>query len=255
MYYKTSGATMTDKQKQFIENNIDLIEQESWEEFFRACPPGTGYFLHESGINFLQDVNYIKEGMFATSDIENLVIPENIDLVFANSFSNCPKLKHIELSVPVKIYDSFKNCPSFDTIVIPDITVWVYSEISPAFRTPINLVSDGNIIYDIEIPQNILRIKNSCFCSCKSIESLTLPSSVQEVGAYSFAGCVNLKNITILNPDIKLRGLCFGSMDENVLIKFSGTKEQWKNACDKDAFYLTYYTVQCTDGKLTKRKR
>ena len=246
---------MTDKQKQFIENNIDLIEQENWEKFFSACPPGTGYFLHKSGINFLHHVNYIKEGMFATSDIEDLVIPENIDLVFANSFSNCPKLKQIELSVPVKIYDSFMNCPSFDSVVIPDITVWIDSEITPAFKVPVNLVCDDQIIKDMEIPQNIPRIKSSCFKYCKSVESLTIPESVQEVGVRSFAGCVNLKNITILNPNIKLNTECFGYLNENVLIKFSGTKEQWKNACDKDTLYLTYYKVECLDGSIVKKKR
>lgn len=246
---------MTDKQKQFIENNIDLIEQQKWEKFFRACPLGTGYFLHESGINFLQHVNYIRQEMFATSDIESLVIPENIDLVFANSFSNCLKLKQIELSAPIQLFDLFIDAPLFDTINIPDITVWLDSELSPAFKTPINLVCNGQLIRDIEIPQNVPRIKNSCFRYCKSIESLTLPESVKEVEPYSFSGCVNLKNITILNSNIQLKGLCFGYMDENVLIKFSGTKEQWKDACDKDSFYLTYYTVHCTDGNIVKKKR
>ena len=38
--------------KDYIEQNIDLIEKEDWNKFFEFCPVGTGYFLYEAGVDF-----------------------------------------------------------------------------------------------------------------------------------------------------------------------------------------------------------
>ena len=42
-------------------------------------------------------------------------------------------------------------------------------------------------------------------CSCmKSLESVTVPSSVEFISAYCFRACRKLKQVTILNPDVEL---------------------------------------------------
>ena len=251
---------MTQEQKQFIENNIDLIEQEDWKKFFSACPPGTGYYLYSSGIDFLSDVEELRREMFANSEIDTIVVPENIEWIIEGAFNHCSELKQITFCSPVKLHDSFKGCSKLDTIVIPNISVWLnmggsYGAFLNLLERVPNLICDNVILKDVIIPEGTPHIIGCCFSGYKGIESVIIPQSVQRVYSSAFAGCVNLKNITILNPNITLEGASFWEMGEGVFINFAGTKEQWKNACGKDSFYLTYYTVQCTDGKLTKRKR
>ena len=38
----------------------------------------------------------------------------------------------------------------------------------------------------------------------KSLESVTVPSSVEFISAYCFRACRKLKQVTILNPDVEL---------------------------------------------------
>ena len=44
---------MTELQKKYIENNIDLIETDDWHKFFQNAPAGVGGCLYSAGIDFL----------------------------------------------------------------------------------------------------------------------------------------------------------------------------------------------------------
>ena len=45
--------------KEYIENNIELIDQNNWEEFFKDAPKGIGGFLYDADMPFLNELSYI----------------------------------------------------------------------------------------------------------------------------------------------------------------------------------------------------
>lgn len=45
---------------------------------------------------------------------------------------------------------------------------------------------------DIELPEGITEIADGAFENCKSVKTVTLPSSLRRIGAYAFRGCTNL---------------------------------------------------------------
>ena len=51
----------------------------------------------------------------------------------------------------------------------------------------------------ITIPDSVTEIGRWAFCGCSSLKSITIPDSVTEIGSHAFDGCSSLKSITI--PD------------------------------------------------------
>ena len=68
---------MTDEQKRYIEDNIELIETNEWGEFFKFAPYGAGAILYEAGIPFLEKLGYISDSAFEGSNIQTIDIPDN----------------------------------------------------------------------------------------------------------------------------------------------------------------------------------
>lgn len=54
---------------------------------------------------------------------------------------------------------------------------------------------------DTVIPMGVERIPHSMFYDCSGLESVELPPTVQEIGDYAFAGCRNLKHISLASLD------------------------------------------------------
>ena len=61
----------------------------------------------------------------------------------------------------------------------------------------------------ISIPNSINGIGVSAFYGCHSLESLIIPSSVKTIGDCAFSGCYSLKNVTIQNGVISIGGSAF----------------------------------------------
>jgi hypothetical protein len=70
-----------------------------------------------------------------------------------------------------------------------------------------------------------------------------------------FDGCSGLANINIPSSITSFSRFAFSDCGDNLIIEFDGTKEDWKKIYDIDAFMNTYFIVNCTDGKIVKRKR
>lgn len=112
---------MTEEQKQYIEQNIELIDNKEWEKFFSQLPDGVGVRLYEAGINFLEDVSEIFVRMFDFSDLTELVIPNNITSIGSDAFYRCKSLSRIDIPDSVtSIGDwAFYRCDSLTSIDIP----------------------------------------------------------------------------------------------------------------------------------------
>ena len=56
-----------------------------------------------------------------------------------------------------------------------------------------------NAIQKVEIGGGVTSIKNSVFCNCYSLSSITIPDSVTSISQYAFQYCYSLSSITIPN--------------------------------------------------------
>ena len=130
---------------------------------------------------------------------------------FEGAFVNCPNLKSVEFSrlknIGIGAFQyAFINCPSLRRIHLPKLesTQWIafkgcgISEISCPAVSMISWesFSDSSLI-SADFPAAVT-IESEAFRDCKSLSYINLPSA-SFIGVSCFAGCTNLKTITLQN--------------------------------------------------------
>ncbi len=147
---------MTQQQKQYIEQNIDLIENNRWEEFFEPAPVGLGSVLYEAGIDFMTKMRKIPDWVFFGSNIEDMAIPDGVTTVGYAAFAGCKNLTSIIIpeSVTSIGYEAFSHCTSLTSI---------------------------------NIPESVTSISSLAFFYCTSLKSITIPNNVNSIEEGAFA--------------------------------------------------------------------
>lgn len=157
---------MTDTHvKEYIEKNIELIDNGEWKKFFEGAPNGCGAPLYEAGIPFMEELGYIPTVAFDKSTLTHITIPNNVTSIGYAAFRDCYSLKSVTIGSGVESMDSY------------------------AFAYCTELTS-------IDIPNGITSISRDAFYRCTKLTTVTIPNSVTSIGDMAFADCRNLKNIT-----------------------------------------------------------
>lgn len=102
---------MKDKVKNFIKQNLDLIDEEDWERFYKKVGDESGWeddifdkeesigelttFLLDCGANPLLHVKRVPECYLYGTSFETVEIPENITEIGPMAFQNMSQLKTI----------------------------------------------------------------------------------------------------------------------------------------------------------------
>lgn len=136
---------------------------------------------------------------FQDSGLESITIPDGV-AVDAVAFAGCQSLSEVILSDGVTVKnDTFFNCISLKKLVFP-----------------------GSVT---AIPENVCQY-------CQELESVTIASTVTEIGGQAFYGCYTLTEIN-----------------------FGGTMEEWNNMPKGDGWDWDTgeYAVKCSDGTLDKQ--
>lgn len=112
---------------------------------------------------------------------EELSIPEGVETIGHNAFSNIKTIKSVILpSTLVTISDgAFFRCESLKSINIPPSVTTIGSS---AFQTCKQL---SNVV----IPQSVTSIGSSAFAYCKQLSNIVIPPSVTTIGSYAFYDC------------------------------------------------------------------
>ena len=121
---------MTEQQKRYIETNIELIEDDRWDEFFNTNRSrGIGEVLYEAGIHFLNEMTYVPNyAFYYCNNLTSISIPNSITSIGHRAFSDCTRLMDVTMTNGVISIGSyaFTYCISLPTITIPDkgVCLW-----------------------------------------------------------------------------------------------------------------------------------
>lgn len=165
-----------------------------------------------SGCSSLKDITIphrivsIVDGVFSgCSNLTSINIPEGITSIGKSAFSDCISLVNITIPDSVTNIDNyaFYNCTNLSTVYITNLTAWCNIDFGDIAANPMwsgaDFYINSALITELEIPDEITKIKNYTFYGAASITSLTIPDHVAGIGAAAFASCSNLASITI--PD------------------------------------------------------
>lgn len=201
-------------------SNIYDAEKGVWIMTFsndlERVPSSEGVFENErcSAIKTIQLPDGIKSiselSVTALSSLESINIPEGVTLIGRYAFRGCSSLKSLTIPSSVTTIETsytFENCAG-KLIVNCNLPNYTSSQ-SPFVSNKFTEVYFGNGVTEIgdytfinsenlnyvHIPEGVTRIGNNAFIGCYRL-TLTLPSTIKEIGNYALCNTVYCKATT-----------------------------------------------------------
>ena len=222
---------MNDKIKAFLKKNKYLIKENKWKEIYEAAEK-------ELGNNV---------GKFTEIWLNINIHPENYLTKLPKNFCRRSTIKNFTIPNPITSIDSyaFTGCTSLTSVTIGNSVTSIGDD---AFSCCTGLTS-------ITIPDSVTSIGTEAFEDCISLTSVVIPDSVTSIDFYAFSGCSSLTHVIIPDSVTHISDEAFTYCGDKLIIDYSGTKSDWKKIYNPRAFKNTSFTVNCTDGKIVKKKR
>ena len=184
-------------------------------EAFRNCKGLTSVTIPEG-------VTYIDYNAFSHCGLKSVTLPSSLKVIGWAAFGKCAELTSIEIPNGVKSIepDAFNGCTGLKSVVIPENVTRIGDR---AF------LCSG--LESVTIPAKVVRINEGAFGGCSELKqinvaagnhaftlidgvlypkdmsvllacpgtmtSVTIPSGVTKIGAFSFRGCKSLTSVTI----------------------------------------------------------
>lgn len=206
---------------------------------------------------------------FVNSSIKSITIPSTVDKIGSYAFYNCYALQTVTLNEGLKEIGR----SVFEGTSIEEITILgTVEKVDSLFGDVKIKVKDGNAKYEaidnclIEkatkklisggkysvIPDGVKEIGKEAFCGT-SIESATIPSTVEKIGLSAFSRCKKLKTVTLNEGLKKIEFNAFqGTSIESITIPstvegigfgaFSGCSKLTRIDCKLSKGYVKLYS-------------
>ena len=175
-------SNLTELEDTFPNSDSPVYDYNSKKYSFNSCDN-----LRE--IILPQNLEKIGGGAFYNcKNLESIIIPNTVNTLGSWAFADCSNLKNVQLSTSIKELGdrTFLHCTALEEIEIPG-----------------NIETLGDFCFggcttlkNVIITEGCKSI-GSCFYDCSSLESITLPSSLNSFsdGSYGFKNCTNLTNV------------------------------------------------------------
>ena len=231
--YDTTGG----KLKSLDISNAAIVEGGSY--YMEAEWTSSGFTCIECSDELYTKDNCVSRQLFYKTNLESIIIPNNITSIEKMAFGSCTKL--LSIIIPKNVTSigewAFENCIKLTSITIPNNVTSIGESVFYGCSNLglIVVETGGNTKYDsrnncnaiIETSSNTLiagckntiiinsvsTIGNNAFSGC-SLNSITIPNSVTTIGNGAFSGCSGLNTVVseIENPF---------AIDENVFYYYN----------------------------------
>ena len=131
------------------------------------------------------------------------------------------KKKELDDAKKVK-YNSGANLLKYNTLHKE------YTELLAAMESKkyVKVTEEDKYATSIDIPEGVTIIPDYCFSRCSSLESITLPSTIKQIGKCAFDGCSALTSIDIPEGVTIIPDLCFDGCSSMESITLPSTIKQ-----------------------------
>ena len=168
--------------------------------------------------------------------VNELVIPEGVENIKKYSFI-CLNIEKITLPKSIKSigYDAFDGCNNLKEIHINDLETWLNIDFETLYSNPLYLgpkfYLNGKNIENIEIPDNITKLKKFVFAGLNSLQNINL-NKITTIEDLALISCNNLKELVIPNSvtSIGTGILTNCSCLNKLVIPFLGNKDEKDNS-------------------------
>ena len=195
-----------------IPNGVKVIGRYAFSECYKMAPPTLPLSVTDlqedafdrcfafKTISLPSSITNIGSGVFMSSGLTAIVIPEGVKNIGAQAFAFCDDLKiaYIASSVETMGYGVFQQCYDLSSVVIADGVKQIGEG---AFSRCDSLMA-------MELPASVESIGAQAFEECKSLTSITMREGLSVIGHGAFSECEELteliipSTVTVLQNDI-----------------------------------------------------
>ncbi len=150
-------------------------------------------------------VEKIASGAFEDSKITSVVVPNTITYIGSGAFKGCDSLTSITL--PFIGSSSTTSASGYFGYIFGASSTWrneynVPSSLKSVVLTEIDNVPESAFygcksLTSISLPSSVSSIEDRAFESCSSLTSFTIPNSVADIGNYIFYNCTSLVSVEL----------------------------------------------------------
>ena len=160
---------------------------------------------------FNEGLKVIESGaFFGCFGLSNVVLPDSLEYIWNVAFYRCNGIKVITIPTNLKIlgYEAFSRCAKLTTVYFNATNCKVsnssrdeeyipedWTTASPFYATKITNIVFGQNITAISGKSDIC----GTFENCDTLQSVTIPDTVEEIGTAAFKNCISLETAVI--PD------------------------------------------------------
>ena len=137
-------------------------------------------------------------------NLTSVTIPESVTIIAGSAFYDCDRLTSITIPESVTSIGelAFSGCSGLNYAEFASIEALCKIEFGSYNANPLSeahkLYIDGKEVTSVTIPESVKEIKASTFAGCSDLTSITIPEYViTSIGEYAFYGCSSLTSITI----------------------------------------------------------
>ncbi|MBQ4283605.1 MAG: leucine-rich repeat protein [Lachnospira sp.] len=134
-----------------------------------------------------------KSMFFGCKSLEEVVLPESVEVIGAYAFADCFRLKDItacsDMSVRTIGTSAFENCRNLQAAI--------FGETLQSLGAAAFAGCSGLKRVQFAGECGLTHIGDHCFNGCENLESIELPDSVEVVGVSAFANCKKLIEISV----------------------------------------------------------
>lgn len=152
-------------------------------------------------ITIPEDVSELGIGIFSgCASLESVTLPEYITYIPDGMFEGCTSLAEIGIPADVNTIgnSSFKNCIALTEIELPAPSANTSASAHTADAAQVRKANTG-----------LTSLAESAFEGCTSLRRVSIPSSVNTVGAKAFYGCEELNRAAVYNANASIASNAF----------------------------------------------
>ena len=142
-------------------------------------------------------VKTIGERAFFCTGLEKINIPKDLQKTDLLKIIKSDSLSSISVSEGNPFYDSRDNCNGVIDTESNLLVLACKNTVIPATVKAIDSFAYMTTPLELIIPEGVVNIENWAFKDIKTLEKITLPSSLNYIGKDAFRGCENLREVNI----------------------------------------------------------
>ena len=182
-------------------------------------------------------------------NLKKISIPEGVNNIEDEAFSNCTALLDIEVDAKNTEYSSqngiLYNKDKTNIVAYPG------GKTEAVFSVPSTVTIVGTIAFysncnlkEIKLPSNVKLINDYAFEYCSSLTKINLPNGLKSIGTQAFSDCSSLESITIPNTVIYLGDSAFSDCSALKSIIVPGSLNEMGSSCFSGCENLATITIQ-----------